>query len=139
VKTSLILSATLSLAACPAPDDDTDGAPAPTFTEIQEDIFDLSCTASSCHSATGRRGDLVLESDESYDNLLDVIPANTAAADDGWVLVEAGNAENSFLAAKCETPVATEYDGSMPLGGDGLEPDRLQALVEWIEAGALND
>lgn len=120
--------------------DNTDGSTDPvTYARIQDEIFDLSCTASSCHSAVGKRGDLVLEPDVSFDNLIDVVPDNEAAAIDGFVLVEAGNPDNSFLIAKCEMPLDEDYEDIMPFGTDGLDSERQQMLIDWVLAGAADD
>ena len=137
---SIALLCLFVTAGCPTSDGTTDATTDPvTYAQIQEEIFDLSCTASSCHSAEGKRGDLVLDADVSYDNLIDIVPDNEAAAADGFVLVEAGNPDNSFLVTKCETPLEADYDDPMPFGTDGLETERQQMLIDWIAAGAAND
>src|SRR5262249_33565704 len=37
-----------------------------TFQRIQNQVFDVSCTSSSCHSSVGRAGDLILEEGQSW-------------------------------------------------------------------------
>ncbi len=74
----------------------------PTFDIIQTEIFNFNCIA--CHQAGtsfARQSGLVLTQGVAYNNLVDVVPKNLAAATDGLVRVTSEGREfaphKSFL------------------------------------------
>jgi hypothetical protein len=105
---------------------------APTLTEVQAEVFGPSCAFSTCHAAPGASG-LVLEDGQSHAELVDVPSADAA----GRTLVVPGDSEGSYLVAKLRgDPGITGF--RMPTG-DALDDARLQLVIDWIDAGALDD
>src|SRR5688500_3350277 len=111
----------LTLAAC--------GEPKPRLSYIQEEIFDRSCTFSSCHSALGRKGNLVLEEGKSYASLIDVPVDQENAQPLGWKRVVPFSVEESFLILKLTKPVPEEFDELMPESSDGLPEDEIDLIA----------
>lgn len=104
--------------------------PPSTLTEVEEQIFALSCAFSSCHSGANGASGLNLEG-KTHARLVDV-DANDAP---GKKLVVAGDPESSYLFEKCQADPAV--GDAMPLGGGtGLDAERLEMLRSWILAGA---
>ncbi len=107
-----------------------------TYELIQEAIFDnKGCTAASCHGAAVQGG-LDLREGRSYEALVDA-PAQTV---DGFSLVVPGQKEQSLLwynLAAATLPDQWEAPlRAMPIGVAPLSVDELEAMREWIEAGA---
>src|SRR5262245_57707766 len=73
---------------------------ASTFAMIQRQVFDVSCTSSSCHAAATAAGGLSLASGESYANLFQKDPTNTQAKGAGLKRVTPGHPDLSFLMKK---------------------------------------
>ena len=123
----------------------------PTFTSINANIFQPSCANSSCHSPTGEAisGKLDL-STSPYAALLGAngkgapIPDSTdpgeiKAASEGYLLVTPGNPAKSFLYLKISPNLDPSYGAQMPNLGTGLTAEQVQAVSDWITAGALNN
>ena len=121
-----------------------------TYQIIQTEIFDKNCT--TCHQAGtsfARQSDLILTSDVSYEQLVDRMPHNSAARNDGLLLVGTAGLQSiytSFLWEKINTPDYAhffddhpEYGELMPLGGQSLTNGELRFISEWIIAGAPKD
>ena len=106
------------------------------YHDIQEYIFDKSCANSVCHAAPANAGSLNLTYGFSYDDLVGGVPQNPAAAAAGMKLVDPGNPDNSFLLAKLIGPTAPEQGARMPFGGGVLHSGKIDAIRQWIEAGA---
>lgn len=113
----------------------TDSAPTaadPTLTEVQAQVFGPSCAFSSCHAAPGASG-LVLEDGLAHAELVNVASVDAP----GKTLVVPGDAEGSYLVAKLRgDPGISGFQ--MPTG-DALDDARLQFVIDWIDAGALDD
>ena len=105
------------------------------YHDIQEYIFDKSCASSACHAAPQNSAGLNLEYGLSYDNLVGIVPRNTAAADAGMKLVDPENPENSFLLTKLIGP-GPDQGSRMPFGGGMIHNGKIEAIRTWIEAGA---
>ncbi|MEE8508043.1 MAG: hypothetical protein V3T07_03165, partial [Myxococcota bacterium] len=123
--------------------EDCDGAPVDfdsTFEAIQTVIFDsatYSCTNGICHGSPIFSGGLDLRAGFSYDELL-----NEPATSSLDPRVTPAEAELSFLfeklsAATLGTPLS--FGAPMPFVGPALTPDHLQAVRDWIHAGAPDD
>jgi hypothetical protein len=121
-----------------------------TYEIIQGEIWDVSCT--SCHvegSSFARQSDLVLTSDVSYEQLINRLPNNAQANEDGLVLVGDKGLESvykSFLWEKINAQDVAhfyedhpEYGSIMPLGGEYLTNGQLEFIREWIVNGAPKD
>ena len=102
------------------------------FSAVQE-VFTQSCALSSCHSAVGRQGGLVLDhEDVSYDALVGRLAQNEEARSQGLMRVAPGHAAESFLVRKLRGEGPGE---TMPVGG--RLPEETIAMIEaWIERGA---
>lgn len=128
-------SATLCLVAAAAVacgEEPTTATGAPTLSDVQADVFDASCAFSTCHAAPGASG-LALEPGGSHAALVGVPSADAP----GEVLVIPGDSAGSYLVAKLRGDPGIVGD-PMPDGGP-LDAARLQLVVDWIDAGALDD
>jgi hypothetical protein len=134
--TSLSVSLACALAAavagCPDP-------VAPRLSAIEARVFAPSCTFSSCHSADGHAGDLVLEAGKARAQLVGHAAAQEAAAREGLLRVVAGQPEQSFLLVKLRAGTPERYGRHMPDTGGQLDADVLDAIAEWIRRGANDD
>lgn len=130
----LIAGVNSALAGCPS-------APTPTatraasFAEIQQAIFAPRCAVAPCHDSQFASGDLVLEDEVAYAELVGVAPFIEAARDAGLLRVDPGNPENSLLLIKLVGP-PLEYGSRMPLLGDPLSAEEIALIEAWIAAGA---
>lgn len=132
-----LLALAVLVAACGGSDvgtgpDDGGGPPAsPSFATHVNPIFDAKgCTAGSCHG--GGAGGLTLTGSAStnYSNLVSV-----QSSDPLFLLVEPGDADNSYLVRKVEGSAGAR----MPLGGSPLSSNQIQTIRNWIDSGALNN
>lgn len=112
--------------------------PSPSsFDLIQTVVFDQSCATSGCHTQTSRAGGLVLEQGRSYENLINVLPSNTAARNDGLYRVTPGHPDSSFLMIKLDRPSSQAYGDPMPQNLlSPLTENFRQFIRQWITAGA---
>jgi len=103
-----------------------------TFSSIQDNIFTPKCVNAGCHNPTP--GPMSLQKGVAYDNLVNKPSAY------GMPRVDPGNADNSALYlkligdAKVGGPQAR-----MPLGAPQLPQEEINAVKEWINAGAKNN
>jgi hypothetical protein len=111
----------------------------PKLSVIQAEIFDRSCTFSSCHSERGHEAELVLEPGMSYENLIDVDPDNEWAQRAGWKRVVPGLKRVSFLMKKLKTPLSSAYGDLMPQDTEGLPEDDVELIADWIRLGAKDN
>lgn len=121
-------------AACGAEDDDEADTVQPTLASIQKNVFDKSCSSSSCHGEA-KQGGLDLRPGASYAGLVDVEADKTAAKDAGLVLVKPGDPDKSFLVVKLGT-VPSGMGARMPQGGKPLDAATITAIRNWIANGA---
>ena len=119
-----------------------------TFQIISEDIFTPACVG--CHyegSFYAEQSDLIMEEDVLYNQIINSIPTNSAAAADNLVLVsnEGGIAATqlSYLWEKINVWEQEHYFGDhpdygelMPLGGPYLTNGELAFIEKWILEGA---
>ena len=110
-----------------------------TFERIQTEVFDVSCSSESCHSSVGQAGGLVLDSDSSWDALMNHVPSNRAAAAHGLMRVMPGNPDNSFLIAKLTDNLASGEGAAMPYNIAPLDAATVEVIRAWIAAGAPKD
>lgn len=118
-----------------------------TWDVIRHDIFGSNCA--SCHasgSSFGKQSDLVLTPDEAYQQLIDVVPLNPAAAADGLVRVSSSTGivglSKSYLWEKINTRDAdhfyadhADYGVQMPIG-TSLTNGELDFVADWLWSGA---
>lgn len=139
LRTLLVLCLTAGLAACGGDGGSSAAPQTATFERIQEEVFDVSCSADSCHSSVGRAGGLVLEAGESWDALMGQPPSNRAAAAHGMHRVWPGDPARSFLLAKLTNNLAAGEGSPMPYNAAPLDRATLDVLEAWVEAGAPAD
>ena len=121
----------------PSPTQSTQPAPSmPTFERLQTQVFNVSCSSDSCHSSVGRAGDLILEEGQSWDSLVNHRASNPVAASNGWMRVNPGQPDTSFLMAKVADNLAAGEGQSMPYGVAPLDANTVAIVRAWIEAGA---
>ena len=120
-----------------------------TWKIIQQDILDQSCT--DCHTvgtSFAEQSDLILTADVAYSQLIDRVPHNQAAIDDGLELVGTEGLSSlykSYLWEKINAPDKDHFYGDhpfygsiMPMGLDYLTNGQLEFIRQWIVAGAPN-
>jgi hypothetical protein len=107
-----------------------------TLQQLQDQIFSPRCATQYCHSAQSRAGGLVLEAGQAHGNLAGVAPSNAAARNAGLLRVDPGAPENSFLILKLTQPSSATYGSRMPLVGSPLSGAEIDAVRQWILAGA---
>jgi hypothetical protein len=113
-------------------------SPTPTgslFEQIQTTIFSTTCVDAFCHDAVTMSGGMVLVEGQSYDNLVGVTPQNAAAAAAGFLRVDPGNPDNSFLLVKLDTP-APVFGSRMPFLKEPLSATQIALINDWIAQGA---
>jgi hypothetical protein len=132
------------------------GEPAMKYSALDGQLFKKSCASSGCHAPGDdpAAGGLDLSGD-AYDALVGVMPHNPAALARGWVRVEPGDPESSYLYQKLilkypgaspaqqglsprKSGECTELCDRMPAGlaQPPLPADQIEAVRAWIAAGA---
>ena len=104
--------------------------------QIQTEVFDQSCLSGACHNSVTRAGNLSLAAGESYDQLIDIEPENSAARDAGLLRVLPNSVATSYLVSKLTGELTSDEGAQMPLLGSALPPDQIAMIEEWIAAGA---
>jgi hypothetical protein len=97
----------------------TAARPAVSYENDVQPIFEMRCD--NCHMGEYPSEGLGLD---SYETLM-------AGSQNGPVIIP-GNAEDSLLIEKV-------VEGEMPKRGPKLTPAQIQTLIDWINAGALNN
>jgi hypothetical protein len=129
----------MAFAAACAGEGEIGTSPEGQFAMIQREIFDQSCIQAACHNAATRSGNLSLIAGQSYDNLVNVVPDNAAAAAEGWLRVTPDSTENSYIIHKLTGDLSPSEGSMMPLGAAPLPPDQIEMISAWILAGAPRD
>jgi hypothetical protein len=131
VPRAVLLLALLSAACDTGLPEEDDGAgprrppPEPTWAWIETYVFPRSCALSpSCHEGPTPAGRLDLRPGVAYDALLDA----------GHVVP--GDPEASFLVDKLRGRLQEGEGDPMPLANEPLPEEVIQAIEEWIAAGA---
>jgi hypothetical protein len=142
-----------STPAPPAGNDMAVAAVVPTnFDSINSEVFQFSCTFSTCHTKSNARnaGNLNLQNDPmtgpvAIAQLVGQLSDNLRAKSEGKLRVKPCDADNSFLITKLtlsgDTPNdATHYGARMPASSNmPLDPAVIQAIKDWINRGALQN
>jgi hypothetical protein len=106
----------------------------PTLDELHERVLQPSCTFATCHGAgPSPAGALSLERDVAHASLVD---APSSVASDA-ILVVPGDADASYVMEKLTATIPAVGE-SMPPDAV-LEPERIELVRAWIEAGAADD
>jgi hypothetical protein len=103
----------------------------PTFTNVQSQVFNLSCVFSACHTGAAPAAEMGLNMG-AYEDIVNVASMQVPAK----VRVKPGDPDGSYLMDKL---LGKQTVGEpMPQGGM-LEEQRLDLIRRWILAGAPND
>jgi hypothetical protein len=124
---------------CPTGQVDCDGVCideiAPNLSSIQQEIFDRSCAASSCHDASLPEAQLNLSTvADSGQNLVGVNSVQITSQ----LRVAPGDSSASYLVNKITGVDIANGTARMPLNADGFvlcEP-QIDAIRQWIDDGA---
>jgi hypothetical protein len=133
-RASSFLVIAVVMAGCEHADPLDDERAAPTFASIQQTIFTLNCAVSGCHLGGSAAAQLDLSAGNAYSNLVGVASVEVPTLQ----RVEPGDPDNSYLVRKVEGgPGITGVQ--MPRGRDPLSAEQIQAIRDWIAAGAKNN
>ncbi|MBK8943900.1 MAG: hypothetical protein IPM32_01395 [Ignavibacteriae bacterium] len=102
------------------------------FSDIQTNVFNVSCALSGCHVGSSLSAGLDLSNGKSYEELVN----KSSALNPNYKLVEAGNSENSFLIKMLKH--TGEGTSQMPPSGK-LSNSVIDSISAWIDRGALNN
>ncbi len=101
----------------------------PTFTDIQQNIFNQSCAFSGCHVSGSISPDL---SGNSYNNIVNKVSST------GMSYVKPNDPDNSYLLLKMLG--SGGISGSrMPLSASPVPQNQIDAFIQWINEGAPNN
>lgn len=128
--------------------ENTNTVPPSTWETLHSEILEPNCV--SCHTegtVMAKQSQLVLSLDVAYKQLVEVLPENTAAKQDGLVRVSSEGGMKgigkSYLLEKINAYDSEhflsdhpEYGNLMPPGGNFLTDGALKFIRMWIEAGA---
>ena len=137
---AVVFAVTVAITAvcCKSPVDSTPVDP--TLSSIQANIFNKSCTTSSCHSANYHASAMSLVSGQAYATLIGITPENDVAAKKGWKRVVPGYPDSSFLYIKVHGPDEDNGEGDqMPQEVGALTAAQIDAVRQWIANGAKNN
>jgi hypothetical protein len=116
-----------------------DGCPvAVPFADVQA-IFSASCAVAFCHSGPFPANGMSLAPGEAFDEIVGIRPLNLSAAAAGFLRVDPGMPENSFLLLKIDADPLPDFSfgGSMPpFPSPMLPPKEIQLIEDWIAQGA---
>lgn len=132
--TSLIAAAVLF--GCAGDGPPAGGGEETWFDQIQGQVFDQSCLAGACHNSANRAGNLSLAAGESYEQLVNIEPDNSAARDAGLLRVLPGSVAESFLVHKLTGDLQSGEGAQMPIGAPPISEAQIANIAAWIEAGA---
>lgn len=105
----------------------------PNFSEIQTNVFTVSCATAGCHAGAGAPQGLRLDEANSFALLVGVASSEAPSI----LRVSPNDPDNSFLVQKLE---GTASVGSqMPLNGTPLEQSTIDIIRQWITDGAIDD
>lgn len=116
-----------------SPGDPTSGLPDlpianPSFALDIAPVLEARCALGGCHTAASQQGQLVLEPDAAYDEIVNV----TSVSGQGMLLVAPGDSAGSWL-VRMISPDATLR---MPLASRPLTTNQIENIRRWIELGA---
>ncbi|MFO1425926.1 MAG: CHRD domain-containing protein [Steroidobacteraceae bacterium] len=108
------------------------GATAFTFTEIQTQVFNVSCAVSGCHAGASPAQGMSLAA-PAYATIVNVASSESPSLK----RILPGDAANSYLVQKIEGTAAVGQ--RMPLGGPFLDATTIARIRAWVNAGAPNN
>jgi hypothetical protein len=104
----------------------------PTLDQIQAIVFGPSCATSNCHDSNASANLDLSNADTSFMELVGV----TSVQQNQLMLVEPGNADNSYLIHKLENANTISFAPMPPGQGRALDPAVIQEIRNWIDNGA---
>lgn len=111
-----------------------------SFARLQSEVLSKNCAVSGCHiSSTAASGSLALTPDVAYDNLVNALPTQLNARQDGLRRVVPGKVDSSLLYLKLLDPPrfgGHDYGNVMPVGAAPLSAGQVEFVLQWIAAGA---
>lgn len=110
---------------------DNDSKVSANYQDIQDKVFDISCATSGCHSGAAAPLGLRLDSVSSFDHTVN----QPSVQQDQILRIKPGDPDNSYLIQKLEGTAASGTQ--MPRNQPALPVETIQAIRDWIEAGAL--
>jgi hypothetical protein len=105
----------------------------PALSSIQTNIFTPKCAIPGCHAGGAPAGQLSLQANASFNNLVNVVSNGYAPR----VRVVPNNANNSVLYLKIIGNAAV--GAQMPSGRPPLSATEMSAIQTWINNGAQNN
>lgn len=108
----------------------TSNSPLAKFSDIKAKVF-VNCTGAQCHSSAGNQGNLVLESNVAFGNLVGV----QSVLFPQFKRVNADSSANSLIIKILKGEVSPR----MPLNGTPLPAATIDSIAKWIDQGALNN
>jgi hypothetical protein len=129
----LVLVCTALMNACGG--DDTNEPPAPTFTELYDELLFPNCAGGICHG--GGAGSLDLSTrDAAYGALVSVAAMGPQCGSSGARRVVPGDPDASLMYQKL---LPNPPCGARMPGVGALTDDDIERIGAWIEDGAQND
>ena len=136
IRLTCILMIPAMLLSCSKSDDTITPQPKiqPTLSSIQQQVFDVSCSSTSCHGSSAAGG-LILTTGSSYSQLVGVRSVRDGEHTPTFFRVQPNSPDSSFLYIKLTAP--TSKQGTlMPRLGVKLSQDKIDAIQTWIASGA---
>jgi len=110
------------------------GAPQPTLTWLQQNIFTPICA--DCHVGANAPHGLLLEAGKMRDNTVNVKSHEAPA----FTRIIPGDPDNSYVMIKIVPTDARRIDSRMPANGPPFLSDaQIEAVRQWIKNGAKDD
>jgi len=103
----------------------------PTLSSIQENVFSTSCALSGCHAGPNPQQGMNLSAGQAHENLVNVRSNERPSL----FRVNPGAPDDSYLVHKIEGRSSIVGE-RMPLGGERLSQEKIDAIRTWIENGA---
>lgn len=130
-----VLVLTCILSACDSEDDETSTPTAtpPTFQFVDARVLTLSCDFSGCHAGSSASAGLDLTVEDRYSRIVNVASVERPEL----LLIKPGSSAESYLVQKLLGLEGIEGDKMPPDGA--IEEEYLRAMIDWVDAGALNN
>lgn len=110
----------------------------PKLSAIQKEIFQVSCSISSCHGGAAQAG-LSLLAGDAFSELINVAAEGQFTKGKGLFRVVPGKPDESLIVKKIEGPPAGLGARMPDVQGTVLDDDRIETIRQWIANGAVND
>jgi len=105
-----------------------------TFTEIQTQIFTMSCALSGCHTGPSPQAGMNLSAGVAYAQIVGVASSEVPSLQ----RINPGNPSQSYMIQKLEGAPGIQ-GARMPFGGPFLPQATIDRIRAWVDAGAPNN